>query len=756
MTTAEEKIHYRTCPLCEATCGLEIHTVNGEVTHIEGDKKDPFSKGYLCPKGFSLKELHHDPDRIREPMIRKGTEWFTVSYEEAFKEVRKGLRRVIEKYGRDAVGVYLGNPNVHNLSGLLYLPLFLRALSSRNQYSASTVDQIPKQLAAEFMYGSDFSIPIPDIDRTQYFLVIGANPIVSNGSLMTGPNMRGRLKALQDRGGRLVVIDPIRTDTAKVADDHHFIKPGTDSYFLFSILHTLFDEKLAKETHLSGHVNGLETVKELAKDFPPDKVASICGLDSETIRTIARDISSATCAAVYGRMGTCTQTFGTVNSWLIDVINVVTGNLDREGGVMFTTPAAGGKKSKKKGYRFDRFRSRVSELPEVLGELPVACLAEEMDTPGEGQIRAFVTVAGNPILSTPNSKRLQNGVENLDFMVSIDCYLNETTRNANVILPAPTPLERSHYDLSFYQLSVRNISHYSPPVFEKKKSQLDEWEILLKLATLVGEEEPDENAAAKLDAKSIHYLIKKDVQNEHSPLFDQDPKEIISILEGRIGPERMLDYMLRSGPYGDHFKKQDGLSLNKLEQNPHGIDLGALKPRIPEVLLTHTGKVELAPEVIVKDVARLKEESSEQVDMVLIGRRNLRSNNSWMHNLPVLMKGKDRCTLLLHPEDGKRLDLQDGDVAQVQSDTGSLEVNVALTEDIMPGVGSIPHGYGHNLDGTKMTVAKENKGVNTNILSNEKRLDAVSGTAVLNGIPIIVRKAKSGRNEHGFVRSESI
>ncbi|MDO6656466.1 molybdopterin-dependent oxidoreductase [Anaerobacillus sp. 1_MG-2023] len=756
MTTAEEKIHYRTCPLCEATCGLEIHTVNGEVTHIEGDKKDPFSKGYLCPKGFSLKELHHDPERIREPMIRKGTEWFTVSYEEAFKEVRKGLRRVIEKYGRDAVGVYLGNPNVHNLSGLLYLPLFLRALGSRNQYSASTVDQIPKQLAAEFMYGSDFSIPIPDIDRTQYFLVIGANPIVSNGSLMTGPNMRGRLKALQDRGGRLVVVDPIRTATAKVADDHHFIKPGTDGYFLFSILHTLFDEKLAKETHLSGHVNGLETVKELAKDFPPDKVASICGLDSETIRTIARDISSATCAAVYGRMGTCTQTFGTVNSWLIDVINVVTGNLDREGGVMFTTPAAGGKTSKKKGYRFDRFRSRVSELPEVLGELPVACLAEEMDTPGEGQIRAFVTVAGNPILSTPNSKRLQNSIKNLDFMVSIDCYLNETTRNANVILPAPTPLERSHYDLSFYQLSVRNISHYSPPVFEKKESQLDEWEILLKLATLVGEEEPDDNAAAKLDEKSIHYLIKKDVQNEQSPLFDQDPKEIISVLEGRIGPERMLDYMLRSGPYGDHFKKQGGLSLNKLEQNPHGIDLGALKPRIPEVLLTHTGKVELAPEVIVKDVARLKEESSEQVDMVLIGRRNLRSNNSWMHNLPVLMKGKDRCTLLLHPEDGKRLDLQDGDLAQVLSDTGSLEVNVALTEDIMPGVGSIPHGYGHNLDGMKMTVAKENKGVNTNILSNEKRLDAVSGTAVLNGIPIVVRKANSGRNEHGFVRSESI
>ncbi|WP_273836330.1 molybdopterin-dependent oxidoreductase [Guptibacillus sedimenti] len=755
MDSVKENVHYRTCPLCEATCGLEIHTVNGKVTHIEGDKQDPFSKGYLCPKGFSLKELHHDSDRIREPMIRKGAEWFTVSYEEAIKEVRKGLRGVIEKHGRDAVGVYLGNPNVHNLSGMLYLPLFLRALGSRNQYSASTVDQIPKQLAAEFMYGSDFSIPIPDIDRTQYFLVIGANPIVSNGSLMTGPNMRGRLKALQDRGGRLVVVDPVRTATAKLANDHHFIKPGTDGYFLFSILHTLFAEGLTKETHLAQHVNGLSEVKKLAKDFPPEKMAAVCGLDAETIRTIARDISSATCAAVYGRMGTCTQAFGTVNSWLIDVINYVTGNLDREGGVMFTTPAAGGKTSKK-GYRFDRFRSRVSRMPEVLGELPVACLAEEMDTPGEGQIRALVTVAGNPVLSTPNSKRLQNAMEDLDFMVSVDCYLNETTRNANVIFPAPTPLERSHYDLSFYQLSVRNISHYSPPVFEKNEGQLDEWEILLKLAALVGEEEPDQDAVSKLDDASIHYLIKKDIKNDRSPIYGRNPKDISKALEGRKGPERMLDYMLRSGPYGDHFKQQDGLSLKKLEENPHGIDLGALKSRIPEVLLTHTGKIELAPKLIIEDVSRLKKEASSHSEMLLIGRRNLRSNNSWMHNLPVLMKGKDRCTLWLNPSDGERLKIQDGDVAVVESEVGRIEVIVELTNDIMAGVGSIPHGYGHGLSGVKMAVAKDNKGVNTNLLSDEKRRDAVSGTAVLNGIPITVSKTKSGREKHGTVRTESI
>lgn len=751
-----ESIHYRTCPLCEATCGLEIHTVNGEVTHIEGDKKDPFSKGYLCPKGFSLKELHHDPDRIREPMIRKGEEWFTVSFEEAFKEVRKGLRGVIEAYGKDAVAVYLGNPNVHNLSGMLYLPIFLRALGSRNQYSASTVDQIPKQLAAEMMYGGDFSIPIPDVDRTQYFLCIGANPVVSNGSLMTGPNMRGRLQDLKKRGGRLVVVDPVRTATAKLADDHHFIKPGTDAYFLFSLLHTLFDEKLSKDDYLADYVNGLEEVKELAKEFSPEKMASVCGIDSEEIRMIARDISSASCAAVYGRMGTCTQSFGTINSWLIDVINYVTGNLDREGGVMFTTPAAGGKTSRKKGYRFGRFKSRVSEMPEVLGELPVACLAEEMETPGEGQVRAFVTVAGNPMVSTPNSKRLEEAAKNLDFMVSVDCYLNETTRHANVILPAPSPLERSHYDLSFYQLSVRNISHYSSPVFEKKKGQLDEWEILLKLASLIGDEEPSEGAVTKLDEATMQFLINKDVKNDQSPVFGRNPEEIMSSLQGRKGPERMLDYMLRTGPYGDHFKDAEGLSLSKLEKHPHGLDLGPLQSRIPEILLTHTGKIELAPALIVNDVKRLKDEISNKPDMMLIGRRHLRSNNSWLHNLPVLMKGKNRCTMLLHPNDAKRFDLEDGGVAEVESEAGRLQVTVEVTDDIMPGVASIPHGYGHGLKGTKMDVAGQNEGVNSNLLSYEKRLDAVSGTAVLNGIPIAVRKGNQGRNERGNVRSEFV
>ncbi len=755
--SAKENVHYRTCPLCEATCGLEIHTVDGEVTHIQGDKQDPFSKGYLCPKGFSLKELHHDPDRIREPMIRKGEEWFTVTWEEAFREVRKGLRGVIEEHGKDSVAVYLGNPNVHNLSGMMYLPLFLRSLGSRNQYSASTVDQIPKQLAAEFMYGSDFSIPIPDVDRTEYFLVIGANPIVSNGSLMTGPNMRGRLQDLRKRGGRLVVVDPVRTATAKVADDHHFIKPGTDGYFLFSLLHTLFAENLTKESYLVDYINGLEEVKELSKEFPPEKTASVCGIDAETIRSIARDIAAASCAAVYGRMGTCTQSFGTVNSWLIDTINIVTGNLDREGGVMFTTPAAGSKTSRKKGYRFGRFKSRVSGMPEVLGELPVACLAEEMDTPGEGQVRAFVTVAGNPILSTPNSKRLQEAVGKLDFMVSVDCYLNETTRNANVILPAPTPLERSHYDLSFYQLSVRNISNYSPPVFDKGESQLDEWEILLNLASLVGDEEPIDDAVTHLDEAAIQFLVAKDVKNNQSPLFDRKPEEIMIELEKRTGPERMLDYMLRSGPYGDYFVKKDGLSLSKLEKNPHGLDLGPLKPRIPEVLLTPSGKIELAPDLIVKDVARLKSDLLEESpDMMLIGRRDLRSNNSWMHNLPVLTKGKDRCTLLIHPIDANRFDLLDGGFAEVKSEVGQLEIIVEVTEGIMPGVASIPHGYGHNLKGIKMSNASENDGVNTNLLSDEKRLDAVSGTAVLNGIPIVVKNADRRRNESGSIRSEFV
>ncbi|MGJ7912486.1 molybdopterin-dependent oxidoreductase [Neobacillus sp. LXY-1] len=745
-TTSSFKISYRTCPLCEATCGLEIHTQDREVVHIKGDKNDPFSRGYLCPKGFSVKELHADPDRIRKPMIRQGENWREVSWEEAFKEIRKRLRPIIEEYGKDAVAVYLGNPTVHNLGGMLYGPTFLRALGSKNIFSASTLDQIPKQLSAEFMFGSDANLPIPDIDHTDYLLMIGANPLTSNGSLMTAPNMRGRIKALQERGGKLIVIDPVRTVTAKQANEHHFIRPGTDAFFLLGIIHTLFDENLTKTGELADLIHGLEEIEKLSKDFSPEDISAECGIPALKIRRLAHELAKAPKAIVYGRMGTCTQLFGTMNSWLIDVINILTGNLDRKGGVMFPNPATRRALSKKARHvRYKRYESRIRKSPEVLGELPVSCLAEEIEEPGPGQIKAFISVAGNPALSVPNSSKLQDALDQVEFMVSVDSYLNETTRHAHVLLPVPSPLERSHYDIAFYNLSIRNIAHYSPRVFELPQGQMDEWEILLHLANAVSPETIAGDAGKVWNDLTIKELIRHEVKNPNSPIYERDLTEIMGLLKDRVGPERLLDFYLRVGPYGEHFGKNPaGLSLSVLEAAPHGIDLGPLQPRIKEILQTPSGKIELAPSILVEDVSRLKfSKSNNSEELLLVGRRDLRSNNSWLHNLPVLVKGEDRCLLFIHPNDANGCGLSKGDKALVQSRIGQIEVPIHITDDIMPGVVSLPHGWGHSLSGIRLQVASKHPGINMNILTDEQVVDKISGNAVLNGVPVKIEKVQN-------------
>ncbi|WP_418201142.1 molybdopterin-dependent oxidoreductase [Alkalihalobacterium sp. APHAB7] len=738
-------VNYRTCPLCEATCGLEIHTKGQEVIHIKGDKLDPLSRGYLCPKGYSLKELHSDPDRLKKPMIRRGENWEEASWDEAFSEIRMRLRPIIENYGKNAVGVYLGNPIVHNLGLMLYMPMFLRSLGSKNIFSASTLDQIPKQLSSEFMFGSDSNLPIPDIDRTDFILMIGANPLASNGSLMTAPNMRGRLKSLQERGGKFIVIDPVRTVTAKQADEHHFIRPGTDALLLLGLIHTLFAENLVKLGKLADLINGLEDIELLSKDFAPELVGPKCGIPAETIRCMARELATTPKAVVYGRMGTCTQLFGTMNSWLIEVINVLTGHLDSEGGVMFTNPAtrrAQTKKSRKP--RYNRFQSNVRNLPEVLGELPTSSLAEEVENPGPDQIKAFISVAGNPALSAPNSERLNKALEKVDFMVSLDCYLNETTRHADVILPAPSPLERSHYDITFYSLAIRNVAHYSPAVFDLPKEHKDEWETLLNLIAAVNDQEITGDVTKTLDDVMVKEIIKHEVKNENSPIYEKNNGEIMGLLNERKGPERLLDFYLRVGPYGDHFgKNPDGLTLAVLEDHPNGMDLGALQPRIRDSLQTPSGKIELAPSVLINDVDRLKETMNSHSDhLLLVGRRDLRSNNSWMHNLPVLVKGEDRCKLWLHPDDANRIGLQAGDQALVQSRTGQIIAPVQITEDVMPGIVSLPHGWGHNVPGIRLHVAEQNAGSNVNILTDEQVIDTVSGTAVLNGVPVRIEKTE--------------
>jgi anaerobic selenocysteine-containing dehydrogenase len=713
-------VAHRTCPFCEATCGLEVdYDADGRITKVRGDADDVFSKGFLCPKGVSLKELHEDPDRLRTPMIRNDDGSFReASWEEALGLIAEKLPPLLEAHGRDACAVYLGNPSAHSLAATLYGRPLLKAIGTKNLFSASTVDQYPKQMASALMFGTATSVPVPDLDRTDFLLILGANPLASNGSLMTAPDVRGRLRAIRARGGKIVVVDPRRTRTAKEADEHLFIRPGTDALLLFALVHVIFKEGLARP---GDHLAGLDEVRDLARDFTPEAVAAATGIDAGVIRRLARQLAGAPTAAVYGRIGTTTQRFGTTASWLVDVLNAITGNLDRPGGAMFPRAAAGqantrGEGGSGRGVTFGRWTSRVRGLGEIFGELPVATLSDEIETPGEGQIRALITIAGNPVVSTPNAGRLDAALGSVDFVVSVDIYVNETTRHADVILPAPSPVEKPHYDLALYMFSVRNVANYSPALMDPPDGMLHEWETLLALTAIVA------GQGADADLEALDDLIAAEVGR----LNGVEP-------DGSLrGPERLLDIMLRAGPYE--------LTLADLKAAPHGIDLGALEPRMPEVLRTPSGLVELAPAQIVADVPRLRAAMGEDVNggMVLVGRRDLRSNNSWMHNLPLLVSGPERCTAWLHPDDVARFELSSGDLVSVRSRAGAIELPFEMTEDVMPGVVSIPHGWGHAVGGVHLRVAADHAGANSNVLSDETLLDPVSGNAVLNGIPVDV------------------
>ena len=733
----EERTAFRTCPFCEATCGLEV-TVRGDaVVKVRGDAADVFSRGFLCPKGVALKDLHDDPDRLRTPMVRDaGGELRPATWEEAWAVIAERLPAVLEAHGRDAVGVYIGNPAAHGLAALLYGRVLLKALGTRSIFSASTVDQRPKEISSGLMFGAALSVPVPDVDRTDHLLMLGANPLASNGSLMTAPDIRGRLRALRARGGKLVVVDPRRSRTAEAADEHHPIRPGTDALLLFALVHVLFAEDLAAPGRLAGLTDGIDEVETLARPFTPEAVAAACGIGADTIRRMARELAAAESAAVYGRIGTTTQEFGTLASWLVDVLNVLTGNLDRPGGAMFPRAAAGqrnssGEPGRGRGVTIGRWRSRVRGLPESYGELPAAALAEEIETPGDGRVRALVTLAGNPARSTPNSARLERALETLDLYVAIDIYVNETTRHADVILPAPSPLHRSHYDLALYQLAVRNVVNYSPPVLAADPALPDEWVTLLRLAAVAaGQPVPDD--VEPFDRLVAGELIRREASDPHSPLHGREIDDLLAEVEPRRGPERLLDLLLRAGPYD--------LTLADLEAAPHGIDLGPLEPRLPDVLRTPSGRIELAPAPIVADVARLQAALGRvpNGELLLVGRRQLRSNNSWMHNLELLVSGPERCTLQVHPDDAVRLGLHDGATARVAGRAGELEAPVELTDAVMPGVVSLPHGWGHDAPGARLGVAGAHAGVNANLVADEELLDALSGNAVLNGIPVAV------------------
>lgn len=695
-------LHYRACHLCEAICGLAIETealADGQVRirSIRGDTEDTFSRGHICPKAVALQDIQNDPDRIRQPLRRIGQQWQPITWDEAFELVAERLSAIRSEYGANAVAVYQGNPSVHNYGLMTHSNYFLGLLKTRNRFSATSVDQLPHHLTSHLMYGHGLLIPVPDIDHTDFMLILGGNPLVSNGSMMTVPDVEKRLKAIQARGGRLVVVDPRRSETAAMADQHLFVRPGTDAALLLGMLCTLFEEGLVRPVQLP--VEGLEQVRQAVACFTAEAMSERCGVSAETIRQLARDFATAQRAVCYGRMGVSTQTFGTLCQWLVQLLNLLTGNLDRPGGALCTTPALDLVESTSGGH-FNCWQSRVSGLPEYGGELPVSALAEEILTPGEGQVRALVTVAGNPVLSTPNGRQLEQALSGLEFMVAVDFYINETTCRADLILPPTAPLEHDHYDTSFNLLAVRNVTRFNSAILPKPAGALHDWEIFIGLAQA--------------------YAARNGLQ-----------------LKPTLAPEQLIDIGLRAGPYGE--RSERGLSLARLGEYPHGLDLGPLQPNLAERLKTTNGKVQAAPAPLLADLQRFAAQStSEAHELLLIGRRHVRSNNSWMHNYYRLVKGKPRHQLLMNPQDLASRGLVDGQRVQVRSRVGSIEVEVAASDEMMPGVVSLPHGWGHARPGVRLEIARAQPGASANDLTDERRIDVLSGNAALNGVPVEV------------------
>ena len=751
----DTRVAHRTCPLCEAGCGLEI-TVKGDVVvRIRGDRDDVFSKGFLCPKGSTLRQLHDDPDRLRRPLVKRDGVHIEVDWDEAWAVVADRLPAVFREHGRESVGVYMGNPCAHNLSPMLYNRSLLQALGTRRRFSASTVDQMPRQVAAGYVFGSPATVPVPDLDRTDFLVLMGANPYASNGSLCTAPDFPGRLEAIRARGGTVVVIDPRRTRTAEGADRWLAIRPGTDPLLLGAMVTALAQDGLIEPgEHVGQYLTGVADVVAACAPFTPESVAVATGIDADDTRRLARDLAAAASGSIYGRIGTTTAgvagaAFGTTTSWLIDVINIVTGNLDRPGGAMFPTPVAGsantrGPRGSGKGFSTGRGATVVRGLPEVMGEYPAGAMAEEITDAGDERMRALITVAGNPVLSTPNSAHLDAALAQLDFMVSVDIYLNETTRHADVILPPPSQLQRSHYDLALLQFAVRNVANYSEPVLPLDEGQPDEWEILARLGLIAAGMGLDVEPEA-VDEIGITAMVQGSVADQNSPIHGRNVSEILAQLGDEAGPERLLDFMLQTGPFGAAFGTYPaGASLAALRAHPHGLDFGPLQPRLPDVLRTPSGSVELAHPVLLAELERLRavlpQAAAAAADgqLSLVGRRDLRSNNSWMHNIEVLVKGAPRCTLHVHPVDASRLGLQTGGRARVTSRVGEVQVAVEITEAVREGVVSMPHGWGHDMPGTRLAVAASRAGVNSNVLTDEAVIDPLSGTAVLNGIPVTV------------------
>lgn len=727
MSNTEQQLHYSTCTLCEAMCGIKVATKGRQILSIKGDKDNPFSQGHICPKASALKDLYDDPDRLKRPVKRVGDNWQEITWEDAFDLVANKLHGIQQEHGEDGVGVYLGNPNAHNMGSILFGPYFYRALKTHNRYSATSVDQLPHHIISRRLFGHMSQIPIPDIDHTQHFMIIGGNPLASNGSIMTVPNVKKRLKGIQKRGGKVVVIDPKRSETADLSCEHHFIRPGSDVLLLLAMLHVLFEKQLHSVEALLPYAEDIMEVEHYVRNFSPEKVSEKTGIQASQIIQLVTDFCEAESAVCYGRMGTSVQAFGTLTQYLIMLFNILTGNLDKRGGMMFSQPAADTLPVAGKGS-LGTFTSRVRGLPAFAGEYPVACLAEEILTPGEGQIKAMVIGAGNPVVTTPNAEQLDKAFAQLDFMVAVDFYITETSRHADVILPPVTALERDHYDIVFHNFAVRNFAKYSEAVVDTDADQLTDWQIYLSLAERID----------KLNGRSTaHYAA----------LWSKQPKGVVDDLlqTGLYGDKRGA---FQSGSNGSDTEKEGstahGLTLKKLKANPHGIDLGPLQPSLPFALFHENKKINLNFDYFMADIDRVNahffDKQSHAHPLVLIGRRHIKTNNSWLHNSPRMVKGNNRCTMQLHPDDGAKYGINNGDEVKVKSRVGELTIEAEITDAIMPGVVSIPHGWGHNKKGIKLSVASQHPGVNTNILTDHMQVDELSGNAVLNGVPVELEK----------------
>lgn len=697
----EKTIKYRTCNICEALCGLAIAVENNQITSIKGDKEDTFSKGHLCPKAYALKDVHEDPDRLKHPIRKVNGEWQPISWEEAFAYTAKQLAGIQQQHGDDALGIYQGNPSIHNLGTMLYGPPFVRSLKTKNRFSATSVDQLPHHLAADAMFGHPNLIPIPDIPRTDFWLIFGGNPLVSNGSLMTAPDVGGKLRAIQERGGKVVVIDPRRTRTAKKADQHLFIRPATDIWLLLAILNRIITTKSYQLDRIRDIIDQVQLtqIEAAVERFTPALASTITGIPETEITTLADEYIQASSAVCYGRLGVSVTEYGSLCHWAINLINILSGNFDREGGAMFTSSAVSVTNAKPGKQRFGRWHSRVSQFPEFAGELPMSAFIEEMLTPGEGQIKAMITSCGNPVLSAPNGRQIDQALEQLDFMVSIDIYLNETTRHADIILPPATGVETAHLGIFFHNLAVHNSVKYSKPTVEKEAGAKYDWEIFsaLKLAY--------EAEVARLNETDV----------PQQPVFDLDTT---------------LTYFLQSSPY----------SFEELKKQVHGIDMGPLKSNIAiDKVRTTDSKINLFPAIYHETLAQLSPPEIDSEQLSLIGRRDLRSMNSWLHNSLRMVKGKEICTAQIHPEDAKLRFIEQGQLITVSTDKGQIQIRAEISDEVGKGIISIPHGWGHDRKGIKLKVAAQHHGASYNDLADEKRMDKIVGTAAVNGIPVYVK-----------------